>query len=634
MPPRRIKTAKITTKQTEKQAPSNSIQNYMDTPAKRTRSASGKIQLQGKMASQHNANSNNVEATNNALTPIQEIKEATTKEGFVAELVEQINNSPNVSPVKGKNANKNREQSQLHQHVKEMQSTVTKTATLQPSINRELNHVENQSNEAFQEMAQIGDTNTKQLTDIFAELNTTMQGIQSELRRLNSVQQEHTCKVSTLEFVQKDEVQSMRKVQAQLEHQQQAIDMLVNHVTKQDQRISELTHKQNEMQARSMKRNILISGIPEHNKEDCAVLVDRFFTECLCISRRINIKIAHRIGSGSNRPMVVKLKDGNDKQLIFQHTSKLKGTNYFVSEQLPEEINENKKLHQRLRGQNKQLPAEQQLQVSVKKDKVFINNELFKPAISAPSALDWLTKSEEEKKSIKRAKITKGGTDTQSTSTFVSYAAEVRTVQEVQKAYDRVFTLEPRATHIVCAYLLPGQNFPMQQGCVDDREFGVSRQLLRKLQSGAHFHRAVFVARYYGGTHLGADRFRIYKDLAQMALDKLPAPTPTPAALERLDAEQMLRIPPMTADPNQFTFNPPQSAPIRVPKPSVPLYSIFTTPITNSAGNNKTSNSTSWGDMATQDEETCSENLDDEEQELAQPEEKQEVVPISISTRA
>lgn len=296
-----------------------------------------------------------------------------------------------------------------------------------------------------------------------------------------------------------------------------------------------------------------------------------FFNEKLGITQEIGIKAAHRIGSGGNRPLVVKLADINTKQLIFQNTQKLKGTNYFISEQLPEELAEKKKLQQRIKGQNKTLLVSEQLSLNIKRDKIYVNNEQLRPAVVAPSALTWLSKTEDEQKQIKRVALTKGDTDSKTTCTFISYSAEVKSTKDVQMAYEKVFTLEPRATHIVCAYLLPGLNFPTLQGGVDDREFGAARQILKKMQAGGYFNRAVYVARYYGGSNLGSERFRIYKELAQVALDRLPIPM-----TNRLDLQQLLTgAPAHTPSQPPFVFQPPQML-VRAPQP---VSTRFTTPL-------------------------------------------------------
>lgn len=96
------------------------------------------------------------------------------------------------------------------------------------------------------------------------------------------------------------------------------------------------------------------------------------------------------------------------------------------------------------------------------------------------------------------------------------------------------------------------------------------------MQTNNCFNRAVYVARYYGGAHLGPDRFRIYKELARAALDKLPPPM-----VNRLDLNNLLGTASSSktdrgGSNSSFVFQPPIPAPIRAPRP------VFTTPITTS----------------------------------------------------
>lgn len=496
MPPSKFKGNKRSKKHQGSPASKNSLANFFDAPSGRTRSASGKIQ-QSKMASTTmQAGQSTVSNTNEENSPVNITFDAVAKEGFVAGMVEQINNSPANSPAGSPNR-KNTAKMPTHEHD---------TANI---INHE---------------------NPSDLQQVFRELNSTMKGIQKQLAETSRVQAEHTFRVSTLEFVQKDEVQSMRQVLARMEKQEKTIEMLVNHAVKQDQLIQDLFTKQNDSQARSMRRNIIISGVKEEGfTEDCEQLATDFFEQQLGIQKSIDIKIAHRIGTGLNRPLVVKLRDVDDKPLIFQHTQKLKGTSYYVGEQLPEELAERKRHIQRIKGQNKKLPSEQQLSLSAKRDRLLINNEMYKTPLQPPSALRWLSMEEAQQRDINHTRIYKGPTDYRSHSSFVSYAAETSSLEEVQRAYDKVFLREPRATHIVCAYIIPGAFFPKTQNGADDREFGAHRQILRKMQEAKVQNRAVFVARYYGGVHLGSDRFRIYKDLAMGALEKVPIKHPEAA---------------------------------------------------------------------------------------------------------
>ena len=109
-----------------------------------------------------------------------------------------------------------------------------------------------------------------------------------------------------------------------------------------------LNEKILQMQTRSMKRNVILSGIEEQKHEDCEKLSKSFFSLKLGVDD-IQVKLAHRLGRGSNRPLIVKLANVRQKSLIFGSVSKLKGLKnaqkkaFRVDDQLPEEINERKR---------------------------------------------------------------------------------------------------------------------------------------------------------------------------------------------------------------------------------------------------------------------------------------------------
>ena len=75
---------------------------------------------------------------------------------------------------------------------------------------------------------------------------------------------------------------------------------------------------------------------------------------------------------------------------------------------------------------------------------------------------------------------------------------------------------------IVCAYQIPGQNWPALQDYQDDDEHGAGRHLLNMLLNADIFNRVVFLVRYYGGEHLGPSRFQAYTEAAQSAITHDP----------------------------------------------------------------------------------------------------------------
>jgi putative IMPACT (imprinted ancient) family translation regulator len=57
----------------------------------------------------------------------------------------------------------------------------------------------------------------------------------------------------------------------------------------------------------------------------------------------------------------------------------------------------------------------------------------------------------------------------------------------------------------------------------DDKEYGAGRRLKNLLQSDSHENIIVFVNRFYGGKHLGAQRYLLYANAAKAALSTLKA---------------------------------------------------------------------------------------------------------------
>lgn len=104
-----------------------------------------------------------------------------------------------------------------------------------------------------------------------------------------------------------------------------------------------------DLRSRSMRDNIIIktSG-PEYkevNNENTAATVVKFLAKEMRIPNadKIMITRAHRMGqagNGYNKPMIAKLAYDDDIRKIFANAKVLKNTNYSISTQVPQEINE------------------------------------------------------------------------------------------------------------------------------------------------------------------------------------------------------------------------------------------------------------------------------------------------------
>ena len=271
---------------------------------------------------------------------------------------------------------------------------------------------------------------------------------------------------------------------------------------------------------------MIISGITEDDDENCMVKVKQFFSAEMETGDSIKVKVAHRLGSGRNRPMVAKLEQHEDKLHVFKNTNKLaKKVNandkpFFVNEQLPARVNERRIWEREIMKRN-QKNVLSQLQMSFQKGKLVINGELYKPKVWAPTVKDMISSTDKDIEDWMRNKSIRGKEVRKGNCTFIGYTRAVSNHSDVNLAYRYMRTIHGKARHIVCVYRLPGI-LPTDEGYDDDDEFGAGRKLLYVMRNSDMYNRAFFIVRYYGGTNLGPTRFQGYKEAMMNALVSNP----------------------------------------------------------------------------------------------------------------
>ena len=121
------------------------------------------------------------------------------------------------------------------------------------------------------------------------------------------------------------------------------VSIMADIIVRQEDKITQLNDTITALQARSMKQNIIISGITETPGEDCAQISKNFLQNKLEV-QDLKIEVAHRIGNGKFRPLVVKFPNQRQKAKIFGNIRKLKGLKnennryYRIDDHLPEEL--------------------------------------------------------------------------------------------------------------------------------------------------------------------------------------------------------------------------------------------------------------------------------------------------------
>lgn len=309
------------------------------------------------------------------------------------------------------------------------------------------------------------------------------------------------------------------------------LNMLTNVVIRLEDRVDEVTNKFVSFQARSMRKNIVISGLeePDRGVETQEMLLDKihdFFVEKLKVEEIVPMKSYHRFGGpdGSKyRPVVVKLANFEHKAMLLSQGPKLKdlvnnkGKKFFVREQLPEKLNEEKRYYQHWIQENKYKKGPKP-EMKIHKNRLRINNELYRKKVIPPTGADILRLDDDELLSIKQCKVIKGGFKLEQGSEFISYAAKVSSAEEVGQAYRKLRIKYADATHISSAYRLHPPNGLFNQEASDDDEHGMGRALLKILMDREATNVAVFLVRYYGGEHIGSKRFDIALKLTETAL--------------------------------------------------------------------------------------------------------------------
>lgn len=305
-------------------------------------------------------------------------------------------------------------------------------------------------------------------------------------------------------------------------------------VHKQARQIDVMDSKVVDLTARSMANNIVITGIIESTTENCHDEVQRFLKAEMDIdisqNPMLKVKIAHRLGVARNnksRAMVAKVNAALKKVVLekiecLEGRTNINGDQFYVNVQQPEakvEARRNAKALLR-KFQTKYKTAK----VELKGDKVYINNEWKRPLVRVPTPKDLYFNLDEHRE-MNKIQVAYTKPEEESFSSFWAAAVQAETPVKVQRAYNKIRQESPDLDHISVAYLVEHEG-EMVSGLVDDKEHGALHKILRAIREGGQQNIVVFIARKFGGLHIGGRRFEIIDKLAKQAILQLERMTP------------------------------------------------------------------------------------------------------------
>ena len=284
-------------------------------------------------------------------------------------------------------------------------------------------------------------------------------------------------------------------------------------MTQQEEKIIDL-------QARSMRDNMIFRGIDESENEswqDTETNLRNFLKNELKLPNADNIAIdrAHRMGSklpDKPRNIVAKFANSAAKGQIFANVKNLREKKQFsIQEQFPPEINERRKQLWSTYKAAKAIPGNT---VKWSMDKLIVNGQV-KTAKDEQHELSPPT-------TCKDVEITHAPSQLLDGSTYAGHAAKLSHNVSVPDVIanllrDRVIA---NADHNIYAYRF-GRSQNIKEGCNDDGEHGAGARLLKMLRDTSADNVIVITTRWFGGKHSGPKRFQIIEDCATKALDML-----------------------------------------------------------------------------------------------------------------
>lgn len=370
--------------------------------------------------------------------------------------------------------------------------------------------------------------NTNKIVSMISKLQATVDDIQKTTNRQVRINSNTLADIHKIEDKSKKNSDDIATLKQELNEYKFQLKLVSNVVIRQDQQIATLNKKVAEAQQREMYPNLVISGIDESANENPIQKYNDFVRDQLEIQELIPVHRAYRVGNGASRPLIVELRDpASHKGKIYKHVNKLKGkTNkngnrFFVADHLPEPMNEGRCRVNDIFAENKKKPKGQKQNMTITKGRLLINEKPYQKAILPPTPSDIFHADDKLMDLADEIDMVKGEEDKKGKCTFVAYAAAVRDHKDISAAYTKVRMKFAYASHIVCAYRLPGAEMHNLEDYADDGKFGAGRTILSVLKERQLKNIVVFMLRFFGGQHLGPVRYDAFRKVTTSALDAL-----------------------------------------------------------------------------------------------------------------
>ncbi|XP_072558394.1 uncharacterized protein [Paramormyrops kingsleyae] len=228
---------------------------------------------------------------------------------------------------------------------------------------------------------------SKDFADILESIDKRLSSFDARLSLVEILHQEFTSLRESLEFSQQ-QVETLAAENASLRGSVKSLTENVTNLKEENKKIKETVI---DLQARSMRDNLVFSGIPESAEEDAEIMVKTFIkthlklpedtVESICFDR-VHRLGAKRPGALRPRPIVAKFGNFKQKQQVKSRGRELKGTDFGVNDQFPKEILERRKVLFPIRRSSIQKGSRAVIAV----DRLYVDGQLYRD----PNITPWL----------------------------------------------------------------------------------------------------------------------------------------------------------------------------------------------------------------------------------------------------
>lgn len=355
---------------------------------------------------------------------------------------------------------------------------------------------------------------------IMADISDLTDKMDTLLRRTENMERSLEANTETLNRLSSDYVSVEQELGIYKEDNRQLRDIIAcldSRLQRTENAIEGLKSVTIDLSFRSMKHNMIICGVKENKDENIIAVTTDFLFKEMKISRKrlstdIVCDIVHRLGRGNDRPIIVRFTTHRGKAEAMRFCPNLKGTQFYVKDQLPYEMAQKasalvpklKKLKEK---------ADDPKTVKLVRDMLISNGEIVNPEFSLNKIqVDVKNLSPE----INLHDITHSDSLTVNETCVQAHSYPATTIDEVKTVLAKIRTAPSvlKANHLMYAYLVRDpQSGNISKGYDDDHEFGMSKILLRILEQ-CNYNGVLVVSKRNGPQRM-KDRNKVIAKLVQ-----------------------------------------------------------------------------------------------------------------------